>query len=301
MSIYMIIGSLFHRRTTTLSSISISLIFLLISNPYSIFDIGLQLSYGGTIGICYLKDAFWKNSKKQNKIKEMLKIAISANIIIFPITLLHFNTLSTIFLLSNLFASPLLGIIIILGFMMIIISFIYMPLSKIFAIPLKIILQMFLKIANITGNLPFAQIYLPTPNLVFLIIYYLLILIFTIYKKIKQKSEKSQLEEKLQKIINKKFLSKLFLIVLVLLIIFIIFCKFPQNLEIHFIDVGQGDSSLIITPMHKSILIDGGGSGSTSFDVGINTLIPYLLDKGIIKLNYIIISHFDSDHVRPEY
>lgn len=64
------------------------------------------------------------------------------------------------------------------------------------------------------------------------------------------------------------------------------------------IDVGQGDSTLITTQFNKKILIDGGGSefGST-FDVGEKTLLPYLLKKKIHKLDYVIISHFDSDHV----
>lgn len=89
----------------------------------------------------------------------------------------------------------------------------------------------------------------------------------------------------------------------VLLIVIFIFQTIkivPNNLHIYFIDVGQGDSSLIITPMHKTILIDGGGSSFDSNDVGKNILLPYLLDRGITKLDYIIISHFDTDHVRTE-
>lgn len=58
--------------------------------------------------------------------------------------------------------------------------------------------------------------------------------------------------------------------------------------------MGQGDSTLIITPQNKKVLIDGGGS--TDFDVGKNTLLPYLLDRRINKVDYIFISHFDSDH-----
>ena len=54
MSIYMIVASLFHKRVTVISSMSISIILLLIYNPYCILDIGLQLSYGGTIGIILL-------------------------------------------------------------------------------------------------------------------------------------------------------------------------------------------------------------------------------------------------------
>ena len=61
------------------------------------------------------------------------------------------------------------------------------------------------------------------------------------------------------------------------------------------IDVGQGDSTLIITPNNKKILIDGGGS--STYNVGENILIPYLLDRKIQKIDYIIISHFDQDHV----
>ena len=61
------------------------------------------------------------------------------------------------------------------------------------------------------------------------------------------------------------------------------------------IDVGQGDSTLIVTPNDKTILIDGGGS--PTYDVGTNTLVPYLLDRKIKKLDYVVISHFDEDHV----
>ena len=74
--------------------------------------------------------------------------------------------------------------------------------------------------------------------------------------------------------------------------------KVDKKLEIHFVDVGQGDACLIITPLNKKILIDGGGSEFGSFNVGEKTLLPYLLDRRINKLDYIIISHFDSDHVR---
>jgi competence protein ComEC len=63
------------------------------------------------------------------------------------------------------------------------------------------------------------------------------------------------------------------------------------------IDVGQGDGTLIITPSGKRILIDGGGSeGTTDYSVGESILLPYLLDKKINSLDYIILSHFDSDH-----
>ena len=71
--------------------------------------------------------------------------------------------------------------------------------------------------------------------------------------------------------------------------------QIPHDLEIYFVDVGQGDCTLIVTPNDKTILIDGGGS--PTYNVGKNTLIPYLLDRKIKELDYIIVSHFDEDHV----
>lgn len=78
--------------------------------------------------------------------------------------------------------------------------------------------------------------------------------------------------------------------------------KLPGNLTISFIDVGQGDCTLITTPNHKNILIDGGGSNDLEkYDVGKQVLLPYLLNHGIKQIDIMIISHFDSDHVRTDY
>ena len=305
MSIYVILASLFHKRISILSSISISMLILLILNPYSIFDAGLQLSYGGTIGIVFiypiLKKYFIKTEVKKGfklRIKEMICITLSANIIIIPIMLYHYNTLSLTFLISNLLASPIMGILVILGFITIIISFIYMPLGKILCVLLSFFLNIFLKIATFSSKLPFSQIYVATPKLLVIYIYYFLLVIFILYQKVKEKPKKRKIEKELI-IKAKKLTKKKILITIILLTLIISFYnQIPQNLKIHFIDIGQGDSTLIISPNKKTILIDGGGSkDNKTFDIGKQTLIPYLLDKGITKLDYIIISHFDSDHV----
>lgn len=67
------------------------------------------------------------------------------------------------------------------------------------------------------------------------------------------------------------------------------------------IDVGQGDCTLIVTPNNKKILIDGGGSLSEEYDIGKSILQPYLLDRKIKTIDFLIISHFDFDHVRSVY
>lgn len=65
-----------------------------------------------------------------------------------------------------------------------------------------------------------------------------------------------------------------------------------------FLNVGQGDSTLISTPGDKHILIDGGvGRGYGVTDQGKKTILPYLRKKGITKLDTIIAPHPDFDHI----
>ncbi len=74
----------------------------------------------------------------------------------------------------------------------------------------------------------------------------------------------------------------------------------PGVLEVTAIDVGQGDSLLIVTPDGKTLLVDSGGLGATSrsdFDVGEEVVSPYLWSRGIGRLDVIAISHAHSDHI----
>lgn len=297
MSIYVIIASLLHKRVTTTSSINISLLLIILINPYYILDVGLQLSFGGTIGIVLIYKSLEKHITKIKKNKiiikivEILGITISANIIIIPIMMYHFNTLSLTFLISNLLASPFMGIIIILGFSTLLISFI-LP-FKILSIPLKIIIKLFLKVVNFSANLPFSEIYVITPRIYEIVIYYLILIMLLIINAIKNKKTKRKIEKKIQKTF---ILQKIITILLILSLILKFRIIIPQNLKIYFIDVGQGDSTLIQTPNHKNILIDGGGNRDISYNVGKSTLLPYILNRQITKIDYIIFSHFDSDH-----
>ena len=129
-----------------------------------------------------------------------------------------------------------------------------------------------------------SSITVATPEIISVAIFFAILL----YVKIKIKKKQN---------INKKFI--IFLTIIVIIVETLSSLNLSKEFKMYFVDVGQGDCTLIITPENKKILIDGGGSPKRN--VGKNTLIPYLLDRKVSKLDYVIISHFDFDHVRTGY
>ncbi len=73
-----------------------------------------------------------------------------------------------------------------------------------------------------------------------------------------------------------------------------------RTLTITFFDVGQGDSALIQAPGGRTLLVDGGGRGSGytgSSDVGERVIVPGMLVRGVRRLDGVIVTHADDDHV----
>lgn len=283
MAILTLVSKILYKKADIYTNISISALIILLYNPYSLLDLGFKLSFGGTIGIIIFMRFIKKKQEEPkllNYIKQMALVSICANIIIIPIIMNNFNTVSLTFLVSNILASPILAIIVIVGFSIIIISIISHSLSNLLVFWLNPILNLLIKISSFCSKLPFAKILVVTPYIFNIIFYYTIILYLVNYNKIKQ-------------FIKKK---TVILLSIILILSNFIFYILPQDLKIYFIDVGQGDSTLIVTPSKKTILIDGGGS--ESFDVGEKVLLPYLLGRRIRKIDYIMISHFDTDHCK---
>lgn len=295
MAIVVIGAKICYRKENFFTSICISLIIILIQNPFAINDIGLKLSFMGTAGIVIFNKSitnFFIKLKIKQKIAEALSVTFSAQLMIMPITILNFNTISLTFFISNILASPLLGIIIIFGFISIFISSILNPISKILFLILHIFLELLILVSKVTEKIPGSSILVKTPNILFAIVYYILILFFNYFFVIKQNPTR-RFHKKIIKIITIKNIKNAFKVIAVVFLIMLLLTRIVRiinpTLKIYFIDIGQGDSTLIVTPKNKKILIDG-GEGKT------NVLFQYLLDRRINKIDYIIISHFDSDH-----
>ena len=234
----------------------------------------------------------------------MLSVTISAQIMILPVMLYHFNMMGIYFIITNILVSSIIGPIMFLSVIFVIMSCIHLEISKCISIFLSLGIEGLIQISNL-AKFPFSKIYVATPSILFITIYYIIVLvsnqIYVIYmsKHVNgtQRRVKNLIALVKYKLYEKKKKKWKIYKIIFLIIVLIGINQFPRDLEIHFLDVGQGDCTFIITPMDKTILIDGGGSTSNSYDVGKDTLIPYILDKGYRKIDYLFISHFDQDHV----
>lgn len=297
MAIIVLGANLLYRKQDFWTSISISLLIILSLNPFSINEIGLQLSYLGTIGIILFNkniEMFLNKNKINNKISKVLSVTISAQMAIMPIMIYRFNSFSLTFFISNVLASPFLGINIILGLITIFISLISFKLAKVISLLLNLSLEILIGISEFTSKLPFSSILVKTPPMLLILLIYCFILLFNyLYYIYISKTNLGLFQKRIIKLINKTNVNKFISIIIIIVILFNVFSYsyllIPKNLRIYFIDVGQGDSCLIITPRNKKILIDGGEGDS-------NVLLSYLLDRRIKAIDYIMISHFDSDH-----
>lgn len=315
-----------NRKSNFYINLFLSFIIIIFINPFNIYNVGMWLSFSTTLSIVLFYKFFYriceikllikqKNKKIYSKILKVVLISVSAQILMLPITIYEFNTFSTNFIISNFLISFVIGPILILGYITIFLSYIKSPFIKIFICIEELLIFIILKISEILGNIPFSKIYVKTPYFTSVLLFYIIIFIFVfLFKKKKYfilkmilskkyfssiiRKEINNLKNKIYKNLKKYKLNTKKIIFLILIIItFSQFLIKNQNFKFYFIDVGQGDSSLIITPKGKNILIDGGEGNSDKYDYGKNVVLPYLLDRRIKNIDYLIISHADSDHI----
>lgn len=218
MQILILIAGLVHRKNDTMNSLSLSLILILIYNPFLIMNIGLQFSYIGTIGILFLnnnvlkflkgikiRNKKWKYkihpnvNKISDKIKEILAVTISAQLAILPVMIYHFNVFGVYFFITNLLVSVIIGPIIILGIVTIFSYITITPIAKILSISLSFLIQILIFISRI-GEFPYSKIYIRTPQIYEIIIYYLVLIILNFCHKIYSNSQISTTRKKSKKL-----------------------------------------------------------------------------------------------------
>lgn len=288
MGIIILTGKIIMRETDIYTSIAAAAVILLSVNPFTLFDIGFQLSFAATISLVlfYPKIKVYTVHKYIPEIiSDTLAATLAAQVGVIPVTLYYFNNLSIISILSNLLVVPVVQIITIIGFIMVFTGLLNIYGALLVGYINNTFLSFVLFVTETSAKLPFASIKLPTPSLTLILLYYCWLL---------------YLLKGRQLIKNNPALKKIkWPAIIILAAVFTVSSLLPKPLEITFLDVGQGDSAFIKTAHGIKVLIDGGGreAGSKSgFDIGESVVVPFILDKGTKTVDIVIATHGHTDH-----
>ena len=264
-------------------SLTLIALFILLYSPLALFHISFQLSFLATAGIIYwaqsIKSYFSNKLKCPSFIAMSISCTISAVVFCQPIIAWYFNQLSISSLLSNIIVIPIIEIVIIFGLFAGIIGLIVPFVAKLVFLFDGLIFGAAYELNKLIARLPASNVYFPTMNFAWSIFYYLIIIL----------------------IICKESYKKIISVAVIWVLMFFGFyiglniTKSPE-MELHFIDVHQGDAALVITPNGHAMMFDTGGVREHTFDIGARVDVPYLHHYGITKLDYIFLSHAHEDH-----
>ena len=267
------INKVFNLKISNLNILFMVIITILFIDPFYLFDIGFQFSYliSGTLIMIR-----WKIGVIKSKLKRSFYVSVVCFLVSFPICIYNFYGTNFMSVLFNLFYIPFVSIIV---FPLSLITFVFPFLDSVLYYSIFVMERISLFISSIN----FGYIIFPKVNFGVYFIYY--IVIFLSFWKI-----------------------EFVFLFLVMLLIHKGYIYFNSNLYVYYIDVGQGDSALIRLPNNSgNILIDTGGKFSyemekwrekgSKYSIVKSSTIPFLKSFGIKKLDYLILSHGDFDHM----
>ena len=305
-SLVMITAGLFaiilDRENALMHSLALAALLILISNPQAIFDISFQLSFLSVLVIGYVV-SLWNElqltaetrfRKIRNSALLLIIISLSTGLATGPLVAYYFNQISFAGIVSNLIIVPFAGMVVVpLGLFSGILSLFthHLPLAGLD----QTAADAFISAVSFFSQLPFAEFHPPAPDVVWLMFYAVLFVSLFMHTRTRLLSRFKPFESS-SRVSKAPVIGMVFAGVCLLLPLALSFIP-QQHTMISFPDVGQGDSTLIEFPGGKTILIDGGGTRDNRFDIGRRVLAPYLWNKGIHRLDLVVLSHPHPDHM----
>jgi len=286
------------REREVWSTLALAGLIILFLDPNALFSISFQLSFMAVIGILWLTPAildkfhYLDNSQQVrmsflNRLLAyftgLVAVTASATIFLIPITCYYFHRISLVSIPANLTTVPILGMWVIpLGLL----SAITAPFSSNVACFFLHLgawgLNKMMAIIEFWSHIPWSSIWTVTPNLFETFLFYSFILGIFFFKR--------------------RRWAKIGVALIATLILsdvayWVYQVRFNRDLEVTFLDVGQGNAALVAFPGGKKMIIDGGGFSRGSFDVGKMVVASYLWHKKISQIDYVVLSHPQADHM----
>lgn len=292
MLLALLLSRIQHNNLVPMDILSIVMSLYVFWQPYVIFDVGFQLSFLVTFSLLLSTPIIAKYTLKP--IRLLVVTSLISQLASIPILLYHFYEFSLTSVLVNVFYIPLFSIII--TPVLLVLYLLHLMMGNTL-IPLLSFLDFCLSIMNhltvALSSFSFNTLVLGRPTFSMTLLYCFGIP-YSLYRWEKAKTYKQMVMA--------------FLIPIILVTLQFVTGKVTPHGEVVMIDVGQGDSILIKLPFNKgTYLIDTGGAlqfpseewekRKNPFEVGEDVLLPFLKSKGIMKLDKLILTHGDMDHI----
>ncbi len=287
-------GLLIHRETRVGPLLAAAALILLAANPSALWNIGFQLSFVSVLSLVVLADrrrierdpllpvdAAGRWERFFSRVKDLLWVSTAATLGTAPLTALYFHQVSIIGLAVNLVLVPLAGIVVLpLGFTAVVLTAIWTPAANVTACLAGMGVAFMSDVARWAASVPHAVLHPASPPLYLVGAYYLLS-VGALYPPAAA---------------ARAACATGWLMVVAVALTRPWGGIPPGEIRAAFLDVGQGDSAVIETT-REVIVIDGGGSRSESLDLGEAVVEPYLWERGIRRVNWVVATHPQLDHM----
>jgi len=282
MAVLLSIAKIFYLKSNPLNILSFAGLILLIIDPCSFLDPGFNLTFLITAGIISGRNIFFPEENRKNSyLKEAAAANLNAAVCSIPVSLFFFMRYSFTGILSGLILLPITAVIMCFSLPIIPLSlYSFLPAFP-FLLLSDISLKIFFFLAGSFSKIIDLSIFRPPPSVILIFLFFISFF-FLCYS-------------------GRNWYIKTFFALLTVSFLTMTIIRGPQYdpefPEIYFLDVGQGDSHIVVLPGGDSLLIDGGGSRFGDFEVGKQIVLPFILRKGI-RVRWIAVSHYHPDHCR---
>lgn len=304
------------RRYDILSAVSLSAIILILKNPYVIANSGFLLSFMAIAGVAVVTDGF------SVKWLKWLTGPAAIQLATLPIILWFYYEVPVYSVFLNLLVVPLMSLIMISALGCGMLGLISMPAGCFFAGAGHYILILFRYGSELMLSLPGSVFVAGRPELWQVMVYYILLFLFSqrkhvvmwIEKRAARKCGEVECEVKKHREVGREAVkggarkceaekleagkcvmgANIFLRSLLVIAVIILLARGRSGLEVTFLDVGQGDAIFISLPNGGNVFIDGGSTSSRNiYEKVIETFLKY---KGVRRLDFLFLTHSDADH-----
>lgn len=275
MMIVMLLSTLLGKTYDMLSATALSALIILLQNPLQIYSAGFLLSFGAVLGIACILPCLNHLFPSKNSLTGSLKLSLSAQIATAPFICYFFYQLPTYSILTNLIILPFVTILTLSSILAGLAGLISMSLGIFLIGGANYILKFYEWLCKLGSRLPGNLITVGRPEPMRLLLYVLFLITFLW--------------------VVKRYHKKYSLVLLIGAFIILILPQKIRGLEVTMLDVGQGSSIYMESRSGTGYLIDGGSSDVKK--VGTYRITPFLLSSGVDSIDYVIMTHSDSDHI----